>query len=183
MAIQNILMAKIAQMNNEVIKGTDAYIREICQTIIKKNQVQHRMQIVQSLIDADKKKIMDVPQIYTLTDPYTKYTNIFHMKNGKLHGLYRIFNEKSRLVSETIYEDDEIINKFMYSDDGTPNLIITLDTHTQIYREISYHTTSRIIRSIYYFHRHTGQYAAPPLEFSQAGIEQEIEVSDFLKGY
>ena len=183
MAIQNILMAKLAQMNNDIMKGADEYIKALCDSIVKQNQIQHRMQIVQSVISADKNKITDVPQVYTLTDPYTKYTNIFHMKHGKLNGLYRIFDDKSKLISEAIYEDDDIIDRFIYNDDGSPNQVITLDKATQVYREISYHKTSRIISSIYHFHRYTGQYAAEPVEFSQAGIKQEIEVSAFLKGY
>ncbi len=125
------------------------------------------------------------PQIqsHIYENPKTKHITIFQEKSGKLHGSYVKYTADKRVISDRIYENDDLITMHEYFDDGSPRLFLTLNPDTNIYREITYYPISKIIRSIYEFHRFTGKYASYPIEFSQAGIPEIIYIGQELKGF
>ncbi len=122
-------------------------------------------------------------QSHVYENPKTKNITIYQEKGGKLHGSYIKYNKDKRIISDRIYENDDIITMNEYYDDGSPRILLTLNPETNIYREITYYPISKIIRSIYEFHRFTGKYASYPIEFSLAGIPEIISIYPGLKGF
>lgn len=147
----------------------------MCKNIIQHYQQKHA--------DAIAAKSDSSLKLNTYIDSKTGHMRVFQTNNGKLDGYYRKYNIDRIILSERLYENNDLIYQFEYYKDGSPKMILTLNRDTNIYKEITYYEKSQTIRSIYKFNRLTGQYTEPPIEYTPIGLSKIISITPFLRSY
>ena len=155
------------------------YINEniinMCKSIIQQYQYKHAAAVAA--------KPESPVKIYKYINPLTGDITVYQANGSNLDGYYRKYNKEHTIISERLYEKNDLIYQFEYYKDGSPKMLTTLDTDTNIYKEITYYEKSQTIRSIYKFSRITGLYTEPPIEYTPLGTIKYIAISHFLRSY
>jgi hypothetical protein len=156
------------------VNSINENIINMCKSIIQQYQYTHPTAVTKPEIPV---------QIHKYINPLTGNITLYQIKDDMLNGYYRKYNKEHNIISERFYQKNDLIYQFEYYKDGTPKMLITLNTDTNIYKEITYYEKSQTISSIYKFSRITGLYTEPPIEYTPIGITKRISITPFLRDY